>query len=299
MLLFKFNGERDDKMTNPPPNFNRIGLLYHPKLPQSRVMAAEMLEFIEGFGVSGWVSETWDAERVAPRAAQTDVLITLGGDGSILRAARMALEYNTLIMGVNLGRLGFLAELEPAEWPHRFEQMLVGSYRVEERSMVQACCRRGDKLLGCFHALNEVSVNRGGLAHIVRLATTINDSFLTTYSADGMILSTPTGSTAYALAAGGPILPPELKNFLLIPLAPHLSLERAIVLSEGATVKLVIETAYPAVLTIDGQCEVELIDGDVLEVSTSPHLTRFLRLHSPNDFYSTLMHRLGWPHEHR
>lgn len=256
-----------------------------------------MLEFIEGVGVSGWVSETWDAERVTARIAETDVLVTLGGDGSILRAARMALGYATLVMGVNLGRLGFLAELEPAEWPHRFEQMLSGDYHIEDRFMVQACCRRGEESLGCFHALNEIAINRGGLAHVVRLSTWINDSFLTTYTADGMILSTPTGSTAYALAAGGPILPPELKNFLFIPLAPHFSLERAIVMAEHDVVKVTVQSQYPVVLTIDGQCEVDLADGDVVEVCASPYVTRFLRLRSRSDFYSSLMRSLGWPHD--
>ncbi|MFQ5577734.1 MAG: NAD(+)/NADH kinase [Anaerolineae bacterium] len=111
----------------PSKEIGRIGLLYHPKLPQSRVMVADMLEFIESFGVTAWVSDTWDDRTVAAKIGRTDVLITLGGDGSILRAAHMALEHNVLIMGVNLGRLGFLAEIEPSEWRERFEQMLTAS----------------------------------------------------------------------------------------------------------------------------------------------------------------------------
>jgi len=280
----------------PDAGLRRIGLLYNPRLPQSRVMAAEMLEFVEGAGVSGWVSDTWDEAAVAARIANTDLLVTLGGDGSILRAAHMALRHNTLIMGVNLGTLGFLAEIEPAEWPQRFEQLMRGEYRVEKRLMVQAKCHRGDRLLNRCHALNEVVISRGGVARVVRLATHINRSYLTTYTADGMILSTPTGSTAYALAAGGPILPPELQNFLLIPLAPHLSLERAIVLSRGDVVRLVISTDYPAVLTIDGQHDMELTDGDTVEVSASPYSSRFLRLKERTHFYTTLMQRLGRPH---
>jgi NAD+ kinase len=259
-------------------------------------MVAEMLEFIEDFGTAAWVSNCWDEKAVAAKIEQTDLLIALGGDGSILRAARMAVEHNTLILGVNLGRLGFLTEVEPAEWEERFKQLLTGSYRIEERLMVQARCQRTEDPSVCYHALNEVAISRGGLARVVRLATFVNNSYLTTYTADGLILSTPTGSTAYALAAGGPILPPELKNILLIPVAPHLSLERALVLSTGDVVKLVVNTDHTAILTIDGQCEVELTDGDIVEVSASPQVSRFLRLQEQNYYYQTLMQRLGWPY---
>jgi len=252
-----------------------------------------MLEFIEDYGATVWVQNSWDDEGIKAHLPNTDLLITLGGDGSILRAARLALPHNTLVMGVNMGRLGFLTDVEPAEWPVRFKQMLFGEYWVEERLMVRAECKRGDTALDTNRALNEIAISRGGLARVVRLQTFINDSYLTTYTADGIILSTPTGSTAYALAAGGPILPPELKNFLLIPLAPHLSLERAIVLSEGDTVKLVINTDHTAVMTIDGQFEVELTDQDVVEVSASLQTSRFLRLQDRTYFYKTLMQRLG------
>ncbi len=275
-------------------NFRRIGLLYHAQLPQSRVMAAEMLEFIEDMGATAWVSKSWGQEEFSDKIQETDLLITLGGDGSVLRAARLALGSETVLLGVNQGRLGFLAEVQPSEWPQRFEQMLIGTYWVEERLMVRVACWRGGKERGIFDALNEVAISRGGPARVIRLATFINDSYLTTYTADGMILSTPTGSTAYALAAGGPILPPELKNILLIPVAPHLSLERAIVLSEGDRVKLTISTDHMAMLTVDGQLDIELADGDTVEVNTSPCVSRFLRFQERTYFYKTLMQRLGW-----
>jgi len=237
-------------------NFDHIGLLYNPKLSASRVMAAEMLEFIEGFGAAAWVTDSWNDEVIGQKIAATDLLITLGGDGTTLKIARIALGQPAVILGVNQGRLGFLSEVQPAEWPQRFEQMLTGSYWIEARMMIQAEWFREGKRIGSCPALNEVAVSRGGMARVVRLETYINDGYLTTYTADGMILSTPTGSTAYALAAGGPILPPELKNILLIPVAPHLSLERAIVLSEGDQVRLQIQTDHKAILTADGQFDV-------------------------------------------
>lgn len=275
-------------------NFQCIGLLYHPKVPQTRVMVAEMMEFIEGFGVKTWVGESWNADTVKPHIAETDVLVTLGGDGSLLRAARMALGHDAMVLGVNMGRIGFLAGVEPAEWMSLFRQMLVGSYWVEERLMLDAeCCRQG-RTQGRYVALNEVVVGRGGSARVVRLDTFINDSYLTTYTADGMILSTPTGSTAYALAAGGPILPPELNNYLMVPIAPHLSMDRAIIFSQGDFVRLTINSETNVVMSIDGQIDVPLEDGDSIEISVSAHRSRFLRLQDRTYFYRNLIRRLGY-----
>jgi NAD+ kinase len=275
--------------------FRNVGLLYHPKLAESRVMAAEMLEFIENLGASAWVSSSWHEEAIKDRLPYLNLLITLGGDGSLLRAARLTASHTIPILGINMGRLGFLAEVQPAEWRERVRQAFLGEYWIEERMMLHAEHVQQDHTVNICEALNEIVISRGKLARVVRLHTYIDGSFLTAYTADGLIIATATGSTAYALAAGGPILPPELKNFLLIPLAPHLSLERAIVLSKGATVRVQVSTDHTAVLTVDGQFEIELVDGDELSLSASPSVGRFLRLHDKNYFYRTLLERLGWP----
>ncbi len=277
----------------PQPHFKHIGLLYHPMIPQSRVLAAEMLEFLEGRGVSVWVGSNWDEAAVAEQAAALDLFVTLGGDGSMLRAARMGSRHGIPILGVNLGRLGFLAELQPQAWHEGLERTLAGDYWVEERMMIEAQYWRADQQISCHEALNEVVVSRGALARIVRLPTYIDGGYLTTYAADGLIVSTATGSTAYALAAGGPIVPPELKNMLLIPLAPHLSLERAIVLSQGSVVRIKVRTDHVAILTIDGQYQVEMADRDEVVVHASPRVCRFIRLQDRTYFYRTLMQRLG------
>jgi NAD+ kinase len=276
-------------------NFKQIGLLYDARLPQSRVMAAEMLEFLEDMGASAWVSDSWEPEELSAKISHSNLLITLGGDGSMLRTAHLALGQEAALLGVNQGNLGFLTEIQPSEWRERFTQMLTGPYWIEARIMVRVACRQQDGQADTFDGLNEVVISRGGAAHVVRLVTSINDSYLTTYTADGMILSTPTGSTAYALAAGGPILPPELKNLLLIPVAPHLSLERAIVLSEGDRVNVKVHTRQEAVLSVDGQFNIELSDGDTVDIYTSPHVSRFLRLQEQTYFFKTLTRRLGWP----
>ncbi len=275
--------------------FKYVGLLYHPRIAESQGLAAEILEFLEGHGVSAWIGSAWDEPAVAGQAAHLDMLVTLGGDGSMLRAARMASKHGIPILGVNLGRLGFLAEVQPQEWPDRLRRVLAGDYWVEERMMVHAECWREDETLGSYEALNDVVISRGSLARVVRLSTYIDGGYLTTYVADGLIVSTATGSTAYALAAGGPIVPPDLKNMLLIPLAPHLSLERAIVLSKGSMVRVKVHSDHTAILTVDGQFEVELADGDWVQVVASPRVGRFIRLQDRAYFYRTLMQRLGFP----
>jgi NAD+ kinase len=288
-------------MSPGPPKlaFHKIGVLYHPKLAESRVMAAEILEFIEGLGASAWVSSSWSEADIKERLDELDLLITLGGDGSLLRAARATASRAIPILGINMGRLGFLAEVQPAEWPDSIQQTLVGDCWVEERMLLRAEHYRNDQVAHTFEALNEVVIGRGKFARVVRLNTEIDGVFLTTYTADGVIVATATGSTAYALAAGGPILPPELKSFLLVPLASHLSLDRAIVLSKGVAVSVKISTDHTAILTIDGQFEVELADQDKVVLYASPSVARFVRLQKLNYFYGTLMQRLGWPQSNK
>jgi NAD+ kinase len=270
----------------------RIGLLHHPKLPATQPMAEKMACQLEARGLTAWIGSTWDAEAVMAEIARLDLLITLGGDGSILRAARMGCRDGVPVLGVNMGRLGFLAELQPDAWDSVLDRLLAGDYWIEERMMLYSEYHRGSTCRGQYEALNDVVVSRGSLARIVRLETDIDGSDLTTYAADGLIVSTATGSTAYALAAGGPILPPELKNILLIPIAAHISMDRAIVLAKGAMVRIQVHTDHQAILTVDGQFEYELLDGDWVSVQASRYVSRFLRLQDRTYFYRTLMERL-------
>ena len=273
----------------------RCGLLHHPKLPASPGLAEEMAHYLEERGASPWLCSAWDEEEVARHVGDLDFLITLGGDGTILRAARMAAEHSVPILGLNLGRVGFLAEMEVGNWPEKLALVLEGEYWLEERVMLRAELWRGGNVLGDFEALNEVVIGRASFARVVRLATYIDGSYLTVYTADGLIVATATGSTAYALAAGGPILPPELRNILLIPVASYLSLDRAIVLSEGAKVEIEVSTDHRAILTIDGQIHMEVDDADRVAVGASPHHCRFVRLQDRGYFYRNLMKRLRLP----
>jgi len=274
------------------PTLHRVGVLYHPKISASDQLAEDIATRLQQLGAQTWVGSTWDEDAVRAQTSQLDLLVVLGGDGSMLRAARMGAQHGVPIVGINLGRLGFLVEIRPDEWRELLPRILDGGYRIEERMMLKAESHRGEELLGQHDALNDVVVSRGSLARIVRLHTHIDGDHLTQYVADGLIVATATGSTAYALAAGGPILPPTLKNILLIPIAPHLSMERAIVLDQGATVDMRIVTDHQAILTVDGQFEFALLDGDRVTVKASSHVARFVRLQPPSYFYRTLMERL-------
>jgi len=253
-----------------------------------------MARHLEAGGITTWQGSAWDEVGAAPHIAGLDLIITLGGDGTILRAARMCARHGVPILGVNLGRLGFLTEVTPERWREALPRALAGDCWVEERMMLHCESFRAGEKHASYEALNDVVVSRGGLARIVHVETNVDGSRLTTYIADGVIVSTPTGSTAYALAAGGPVLPPSLRNILLIPVAPHLTLDRAVILPEGASLTLNIATDHRARLTVDGQFDQSLLDGDQVRVQASPYAGRFVRLQSRTYFYETLMEKLRW-----
>jgi NAD+ kinase len=237
----------------------KIGLLHHPKLPESQTLAKEIAHWLEAHGVTPWLGSAWDETEVRRYVADLDLLITLGGDGTILRAARMSARHGVPIWSIKLGRLSFLAEVEPEEWAEKLLLVLEGKYWLEERMMLHTEFWRGEERQGTYEALNDVVVSRAGLARVVHLATYVDGGYLTTYVADGVIVSTATGSTAYALA-------------------PHLSMDRAVVLSQGATVRVQVFTDHRAILTVDGQFEVAMEDADSVVVMASPYTSRFVRL---------------------
>jgi NAD+ kinase len=254
-----------------------IAILYNPRTAQARPLADEIAAWLEEQSGQTWIGPTDDAPA-ALRCEGVDLLVTLGGDGSILRAARTAAPCGVPILGINLGRVGFLTEAEPAEWRQVLSRVLEGDYWIEERMMLRAVARRNGETLGQADALNDVVIGRGAHAHMVYLRVEVDGGTLTTYSADGLIAATPTGSTAYALAAGGPVLPPEARNGLLVPVAPHLCLAQPILLPEGSTVRIVVTNG--------------LEDGDEVTVEASPHGARFARVRERTYFYKTLVERL-------
>lgn len=273
-------------------NISRIGILYHPKIPATQRVARDISEFVGERGVAAWLASTWDEPRVRDQVEDLDLALVLGGDGSTLRTARMVAPHGVPIVGLNMGRLGFLSELTPEDWREKLPDILSGDFWVEARMMLHAEAQRHETAFGDYEALNDVVISRGSLARMIRVHTHIDGGHLVTYAADGVIVATPTGSTAYALAVGGPIMPPELHNILVTPIAPHLSLERAIVLAEGAVVDLRISTDHEAILTVDGQFAFALADDDRVIVRASKHQAHFARVQERAYFYRTLMTRL-------
>ena len=274
------------------PGKDIIGILYNPRIAQAPSLAEEVTAWVEQQGRPAQVCTVDDAPA-ALCLQEAGLLVTLGGDGSILRAARAVAPYGTPLLGINLGRVGFLTEAEPGTWREVLSRVLADDCWLEERMMLRAVGHRNGELLEPAEALNDVVVGRGERARVVHLRTEVDGGRLATYIADGLIVATPTGSTAYALAAGGPVLPPQLRNILLVPLAPHLSMERPVVLAEGVMVRIVVAGGRPAVLTVDGEVRAELESGDDVLVEASPHVARFARVRERTYFYKTLVARLS------
>jgi NAD+ kinase len=260
----------------------------YPKIADAFTEAEAIAAYLKEKGLTSPCGSLYDEDlRRRVRRGEFDLLIAVGGDGSVLRAGHLCAPSGVPILGVNLGRLGFLIQVDRNEWREYLEKLLNGEAWIENRMMLYAEHVRAGEHLGGWNALNEVVVGRGQNLRPVRLTASVDGRQLTSYVADGLIASTATGSTAYALAAGGPILPPELRNILLVPIAPHLSVDRAVVLSEGSSVSILVH-GENAVLSIDGQPPVSLIEDDHVDVRAAEVTTQFVRFGDPGYFYRNL-----------
>jgi NAD+ kinase len=272
----------------------RFAVVYHPGISDAETIGEEITAMIrarhpENQAMLFPQEETARAEYPTP----FDMVVALGGDGTMLRTTHVCAQSGIPILGVNLGRLGFLAEFGRADWRQGLERVLAGDYWIEQRMMLHVELEREGRSLGTWHVLNECAVTRGGVMKMIHLEAAIDGHTLTTYAADGLLAATPTGSTAYALAAGGPILPPEIRNILLVPVAPHLSVERAIVLPEGAEVGITVHSDVPVILSCDGQSPVDVGDGDHIRAFASDRTARFVRVQGRGYFYHNITSRLN------
>lgn len=275
--------------------FNHIGVLAHPLRPQTAPLANQIAAYLRARGIEAWHDAHWDETQVRARVESSDMVIAIGGDGSLLRAARVSSLYGVPVLGINMGHLGFLTEISgPDSWEQPLETVLDGAYWIEERMMIRAALIRDGLPVAGGDALNDVVLSRKVATRMILLETYIDKDWATTYNADALIIATATGSTAYALACGGPILPPELRNILIVPVAPHLSMDRPIVLSEGATVEVIAAADNHAetVLTLDGVLIGDVYPGDEVQVTVSPYVSRFVRLRERTYFYRSLLDRL-------
>lgn len=273
---------------NPIPR--RAAVAAHPNVMGAMAECPQVAAFLEERGVEVVQGSLYDDNiRQHIQKKNVDLLVALGGDGTMLRAGHLCGPVGIPVLGINLGRFGFLIEVERDQWRSTFPLLLEGDYWIENRMVLRAEHWHQDQMEGTWDVLNEVVVTRGSIIRPVHLSASVDGHFLTTYVADGLIVATPTGSTAYALAAGGPILPPEVRNILIVPVAPHLSVTHPVVLAEGSTVQITVNTTHQASLSADGQSPVAMSDGDTVHVSAGDYQVQFIRFQDPGYFFRNLI----------
>ena len=250
--------------------------------------------FDEGFADPPGAATTHGRGELGRRA---DLIVVIGGDGTLLSAARSLAGHDVPLVGVNLGRLGFLVDISPSEISERIGEILAGRYVEERRFLLRMeVVRAGDSIMQS-DALNDVVLHKGCVARMLEFDTRVDGRDLYTQRSDGLIVATPTGSTAYALSGGGPILHPALDAIVLVPICPHTLSNRPIVVSASSEVRIVVQNGHPvpAQITCDGQTSVELRNGDEVVIRRRPHPIRLLHTEQ-HDYFGLLRAKLGWGH---
>ncbi|CAA6816630.1 MAG: NAD kinase (EC [uncultured Thiotrichaceae bacterium] len=228
-------------------------------------------------------------------AQQADLAIVVGGDGTLLNAGRLLSIYNLPIVGVNLGRLGFLVDVSPDEMTQQLSEILQGQYHEEQRCLLYAEVYRGQQTLGAGTALNDIVLHSRNEIRMIEFTTCIDDSFVNTQRADGIVVATPTGSTAYSLSSGGPILHPSLEATVLVPICPHTLSNRPLVVNSKSTIEISLCSQRPvdSRVSFDGHNNIELISGDKIIIRA--YQEKMHLLHPQNyDYYHILRSKLHW-----
>ena len=272
-----------------------IGIIYNARIPEALDLGTTILHQLP-LPEDSWISPAENLDNFQDRAENTKLVITVGGDGTILRAVQLTAPNEIPVVGVNMGRLGFMTELQVHEALEKLPFYINSDCRVEERYMIQAMLVKangGVSEVGPCHALNDVVLARGAVSRVVTITGYIDGAQLTTFRADAVILSTATGSTGYNLAVGGPILDIASDSLVLKPVAAHMGLTAALVLSAESNVELSLEGYQDATLSIDGYVDFPMEPGDKVIVKQSPYRARFLRANPPSHYYATLTRRLG------
>jgi NAD+ kinase len=275
----------------------KIGFVYNPRITQAERLANSIATSLHLSKV--WIASTMELEKFNQEIVDSSLVITLGGDGTILVGARFASPYDVPILGVNMGRVGFIAEIRGNNVEKKIARYLNGNSWVEERLMLTAqVLSDRENLLDTSissYALNDAVIGRGIVSNMIDLEAYIDGAYLTTYRADALIVATSTGSTGYSLSAGGPILHPETKNILIQPVASHLSLNSCLVIPESASIEVILQGDYEATLSLDGFSHFKLLPRDKIVIRKSPYSAKFLRRFPKNGFYSNLkmLLRLG------
>lgn len=278
----------------------RIGIIGKSGRPEPAEIAKEIIPWLkqksaeifvdietsQTIGIKGYLRSE------IPKLA--DLVLVLGGDGTMLSVARLVCEKGIPILGINLGGLGFITEVQRTEIYDALERVFSGQYTLEERMMLNAYVVRHGERIAEYTTLNDVVINKGALARIIDLETFVDKRYVSTFRSDGLIVSTPTGSTAYCLSAGGPILFPTINSIVLIPICPHTLTNRPIVLPDTVIVEVTLKSLVEDVfLTLDGQVGFSLRQNDTVIIEKSPHKTRLL-IPFERDFFEVLRTKLRW-----
>ena len=276
----------------------RLGVVGHSGYDELPGVLRSLRELAPGLGIDLWLEP--DLPGVAPAESleedtEVDALLTLGGDGTLLRGARTMGAREVPILGINMGRLGFLTCCPADQLANALMRFARGDYTVESRMLLRAAVTGADRReRDSWLALNDIVVHKGGFARVIDLRVSVDDELIASYAADGVVISTPTGSTAYSLSAGGPVVVPTLETLIVTPISPHTLAIRPVVLPASARVTVQADgTREPLMVTVDGQVGTSIGDGDLLVAGRADTVIRIVRFPG-SSFFSTLRQKLGW-----
>jgi NAD+ kinase len=271
-----------------------IGFVLHPAVAGDLPLLAEARRQVDAAGWQRWeVSRDRPARLPLAQMRGTQLILTLGGDGTFLHGARIAAPRNVPVLGVNLGRLGFLTELDAPGLGDGLRRFQAGDYRLEERTILAVTVERDTRVVSRMLAVNEAVISKGGDPKLIRMAVSVEGVDVGTFDADGTIVATASGSTAYALALGGPILEPGLRDLVLVPMNPFALTVRPIVFSPGNTLTIAVPKS-PAYVSTDGVANRRLAPGDRIVVRSHPRPLRVVRFGQASTFFERLRDKIGW-----
>jgi len=272
----------------------RIGFAYNPTIEATVELAARASGWCRRHGVDEWQAQAGDTETLDAELRTTDALVVLGGDGTFLRAARAVAEVDVPLIGINLGKVGFLSKAEASDLEPVLERITAGEFSIDERLAIEGrILRQGLADDAARHvALNDIVIARGSLARVCRLDVSIDDSHLATFIADGLVVASPTGSTGYSFSAGGPILDPASRNLVVTPIAAYLSAIRSVVVSPQQVVRCRVVDAFEALVSVDGREDLPIAVGDVVEVRALDRPIRLIEPKGAQPFWDLLRHKV-------
>ena len=272
----------------------RIGFAYNPTSDAAVDLSERAAGWCRMRNIDHWATQAGDFVSLCRELLSTDILVVLGGDGTFLRAARGVIAVDVPILGINLGKVGFLSKAEANELEAVLAKLAAGQYTVDERMVLEGRILPAGRGPGSVHnALNDIVIARGALARVCHLDVSIGPSHLATFIADGLVVSSPTGSTGYSFSAGGPVVDPLSRNLIVTPIAGYLSAIRSVVVSPKQTVRCRVVAAHEALVSVDGREDIPIAAGDVVEVKALDQPIRLVEPAGAEPFWDLFRHKVG------